>query len=81
MRIRGFPFHEDVENFLNAHDVNFIVEQNRDAQLCSLLTLETGVAKEKLRSVLAFGGFPLSAKNVIDGVLQQVGEPANAIHR
>jgi 2-oxoglutarate/2-oxoacid ferredoxin oxidoreductase subunit alpha len=81
MRIRGFPFQEDVEKFLNAHDLNFIVEQNRDAQLCSLLTLETGVAKDKLRSVLAFGGFPLSAKNVIDGVLEQVGEPTNAIHR
>ncbi len=71
MRIRGFPFHEDVEAFLNAHDVNFIVEQNRDAQLCSLLTLETGIAKSKLRSVLAFGGFPLSAKNVIDGIFEQ----------
>src|SRR5579863_9279358 len=71
MRIRGFPFHEDVEAFLNAHDVNFIVEQNRDAQLHSLLTLETGVSKSKLRSVLAFGGFPLSAKNVIDGIFEQ----------
>jgi 2-oxoglutarate ferredoxin oxidoreductase subunit alpha len=71
MRIRGFPFHEDVEAFLSAHDVNFIVEQNRDAQLLSLLTLETGVAKSKLRSVLAFGGFPLSAKNVIDGIFEQ----------
>ncbi len=81
MRIRGFPFGEEVEAFLNAHDVNYIVEQNRDAQLRSLLVLETGVAKEKLRSVLAFGGFPLSAKNVIDGILQQVGEPAHAIHR
>jgi 2-oxoglutarate ferredoxin oxidoreductase subunit alpha len=73
MRIRGFPFHEDVEAFLNEHDVNFIVEQNRDAQLRSLLTLETGVAKSKLRSVLAFGGFPLSAKNVIDGIFEQWG--------
>jgi 2-oxoglutarate ferredoxin oxidoreductase subunit alpha len=81
MRIRGFPFGEEVEAFLNDHDVNFIVEQNRDAQLRSLLTLETGVAKDKLRSVLAFGGFPLSAKNVIDGILEQVGEPTHAIHR
>jgi 2-oxoglutarate ferredoxin oxidoreductase subunit alpha len=85
MRIRGFPFHEDVEAFLNAHDVNFIVEQNRDAQLCSLLTLETGVAKSKLRSVLAFGGFPLSAKNVIDGIFEHdvtcLGELTNAIDR
>jgi 2-oxoglutarate ferredoxin oxidoreductase subunit alpha len=71
MRIRGFPFSEEVEAFLNEHDFNFIVEQNRDAQLRSLLTLETGVAKSKLRSVLAFGGFPLSAKNVIDGIFEQ----------
>jgi 2-oxoglutarate/2-oxoacid ferredoxin oxidoreductase subunit alpha len=81
MRIRGFPFPEEVEAFLNEHDVNFIVEQNRDAQLRSLLVLETGVAKDKLRSVLAFGGFPLSAKNVIDGILEQVGVLTNAIHR
>jgi 2-oxoglutarate ferredoxin oxidoreductase subunit alpha len=71
MRIRGFPFGEEVEAFLNDHEVNFIVEQNRDAQLKSLLVLETGIAKDKLRSVLAFGGFPLSAKNVIDGILEQ----------
>jgi 2-oxoglutarate/2-oxoacid ferredoxin oxidoreductase subunit alpha len=85
MRIRGFPFDADVEEFLNSHDVNFIVEQNRDAQLCSLLTLETGVAKSKLRSVLAFGGFPLSAKNVIDGIFEHedinLGELRDAIHR
>lgn len=71
MRIRGFPFPEEVEAFLNGHDINFVVEQNRDAQLRSLLMLETGVAKSKLRSVLAFGGFPLSAKNVIDGIFEQ----------
>ena len=70
MRIRGFPFPDEVEAFLNEHDINFIVEQNRDAQLRSLLVLETGVAKDKLHSVLAFGGFPLSAKNVIDGIMK-----------
>ena len=42
-------------------------------QARSLLVLETGVPKDKLRSVLAFGGFPLSAKNVIDGIVQQWG--------
>ncbi|HVO97385.1 MAG TPA: 2-oxoacid:acceptor oxidoreductase subunit alpha [Bryobacteraceae bacterium] len=73
MRIRGFPFSEEVEAFLNEHDVNFIVEQNRDAQLRSLLTLETGVSKNKLLSILVFGGFPLSAKHVIDGILKQWG--------
>ena len=71
MRIRGFPFEDSVEEFLNAHEVNFIVEQNRDAQLRSLLTLETSVSKDQLRSVLVYGGFPLSAKRVIDQILNQ----------
>ena len=72
MRIRGFPFDGAVEEFLNAHPFNFIVEQNRDAQLRSLLTLETGVSKDKLRSVLVYGGFPLSAKRVIDKISAQL---------
>ena len=72
MRLRAFPFPDSVEDFLNQHEFNFIVEQNRDAQVRSLLTLETGVAKDKLRSVLVYGGFPMSAKRVIDGILSQL---------
>ncbi|HEY1950725.1 MAG TPA: 2-oxoacid:acceptor oxidoreductase subunit alpha [Bryobacteraceae bacterium] len=72
MRICGFPFDTSVEAFLNQHAVNFVIEQNRDAQLRSLITLETGVAKDRLRSVLAYGGFPLSARNVVDGILGQL---------
>ena len=49
MRVRGFPFGDEVRQFLEAHDVNFVVEQNRDAQLRSLLTLETGVADREAR--------------------------------
>jgi 2-oxoglutarate ferredoxin oxidoreductase subunit alpha len=72
MRIRGFPFDDAVEAFLEGNDVNFIVEQNRDAQLRALLTLETGIAKEKLRSILVYGGFPLSAKHVIEEITRQL---------
>jgi len=72
MRIRGFPFHASVEAFLYEHDICFIVEQNRDAQLRSLLTLETCVPKNRLRSVLVYGGFPLSAKHVVEGILSQL---------
>ena len=75
MRIRGFPFDAPVEAFLEEHDFCFVVEQNRDAQLRSLLTLETGVPKEKLRSILVYGGFPLSAKHVVNGVLSALGIP------
>jgi 2-oxoglutarate/2-oxoacid ferredoxin oxidoreductase subunit alpha len=71
MRVRGFPFGEEVE-FLNAHQLNFIVEQNRDAQLRSLLTLETGVAKNRMRSILHYNGLPLAASYVVDGVMAAV---------
>jgi 2-oxoglutarate/2-oxoacid ferredoxin oxidoreductase subunit alpha len=72
MRVRGFPFGEEVEQFLNAHQLNFIVEQNRDAQLRALLTLETGVAKSRMRSILHYNGMPLAASYVIDGVMAEV---------
>ncbi len=72
MRIRGFPFTSDVREFLDAHDVCFVVEQNRDAQLRSLLAIETRVDQGKLRSVLDYGGFPLSAKQVVEGIERQL---------
>ena len=68
MRVRGFPFGDEVRKFLNGHDVNFVVEQNRDAQLRSLLMLETGTPVEKLESVRYYGGYPMSAHHVISGV-------------
>jgi 2-oxoglutarate ferredoxin oxidoreductase subunit alpha len=75
MRIRGFPFGAEVEAFLNAHEVNYIVEQNRDHQLKSLIALETSVPKEKLKSLLYYGGFPLSAGHVVEGLLSALGRP------
>jgi 2-oxoglutarate ferredoxin oxidoreductase subunit alpha len=74
MRIRAFPFNEDVEKFLADHRMLFIVEQNRDAQLRSLLTLETRVEKSRLRSLLHYSGLPVSSSFIVDGVLAEVGE-------
>jgi 2-oxoglutarate ferredoxin oxidoreductase subunit alpha len=76
MRVRGFPFGDDVRKFLDSHEVNFIVEQNRDAQLRSLLMLETGVHAEKLESVRYYGGFPMSAHHVITGVKGKIERAA-----
>lgn len=73
MRIRGFPFSEEVASFLEAHDLNIVIEQNRDAQLRSLLTLETPVDKDRLASVLVYGGLPMSAHHVVTGVREQLG--------
>ncbi|HZU11485.1 MAG TPA: 2-oxoacid:acceptor oxidoreductase subunit alpha [Chloroflexota bacterium] len=70
MRIRGFPFSADVQGFLERHEINYVVEQNRDGQLRSLLVLETCTPKDKLRSVLAYGGYPLSAFQVVEGIMK-----------
>ncbi len=80
MRIRAFPFHADVEEFLATHDYCYVVEQNRDGQLCSMLTLETPVSKDKIKPILIYSGFPLSAKHVIDAVTARL-EELNAIYR
>ena len=72
MRVRAFPFSEDVDRFLAAHRLVFVVEQNRDAQFRSLLTLETTVEKSKLRSLLHYSGLPISSTFIVDGVLDEV---------
>ena len=72
LRVRGFPFADDVERFINSHEVNFVVEQNRDAQLRSLLALELNVSKKRLKSVRYFGGLPLSSHHIVNGMLKQL---------
>ncbi len=79
MRIRGFPFHKSVEAFLYEHEFCFVVEQNRDAQLRSLLVLETCVPKDRVRSVLVYGGFPLSARHVMEQIATKL-ESYRAVH-
>ena len=79
MRIRGFPFTHAVERFLAGHTKVFVIEQNRDAQLRSLLTLETSVEKAKLRSILHYSGLPISSSDIVEGVLADVQEAGNAV--
>jgi 2-oxoglutarate ferredoxin oxidoreductase subunit alpha len=73
MRVKAFPFSSAVEDFLEAHDTNIVVEQNRDGQFLRLLSLETGIEKGKLASVRDYRGFPLTAEIVLDGVREQLG--------
>jgi len=76
MRVRSFPFGDDVARFIDAHEAVFVVEQNRDGQLRNLLTLETGAAMEKLVSVRYYSGFPLSAHHVLAGVKAKLEKAA-----
>ncbi|HET7234663.1 MAG TPA: 2-oxoacid:acceptor oxidoreductase subunit alpha [Longimicrobium sp.] len=76
MRVRGFPFDEAVAEFLRRHERTFVVEQNRDGQLRSLLMLETGIAGDRLLSIRDYGGVPLSARRVMQGVHAEMTEVA-----
>ena len=77
MRVRAFPFPEAVEEFIEAHDTVFVVEQNRDAQLKSLLINETSVSRRRLRSVLHYNGMPIPSDCIFDAVQSFVrGEAA-----
>ena len=68
MRIKAFPFGPEVHAFLESHDRIFVVEQNRDAQLRSLLALETEVPLTHMTPILSYGGMPLAAREVVDAV-------------
>ena len=72
MRIRGFPFCDEVRTFIDSHSRVFVVEQNRDAQLRSLLMNETGIAADRLVPVLYYGGEPLSSVDIIDIILEEI---------
>jgi 2-oxoglutarate ferredoxin oxidoreductase subunit alpha len=79
LRVRAFPFGQDVEDFLASHSQVFVVEQNRDAQLRSLLTLETAVEKAKLHSILHYSGLPMSSSVIVEGVLASTPEQRLAV--
>jgi 2-oxoglutarate ferredoxin oxidoreductase subunit alpha len=76
MRIRAFPFPASVRAFIESHPRCYVVEQNRDGQLRSLLAIETGVARDSMMSVLDYGGMPLTADRVVKGVGHPDGREA-----
>lgn len=77
LRVRGFPFAPAVGDFVRTHERCFVVEQNRDAQLRSLIALETGIARESMTALLDYGGLPLTAEFVVGEVARHLqGVPA-----
>ena len=72
MRIKAFPFDSPVKDFIDSHDVTFVVEQNRDAQLRALLAIELGVPRDDMTPVLNYGGMPLTSKIVVDAVAKHL---------
>ncbi len=69
LRLKAFPFCDEIIRFIDMHDYVFVVEQNRDAQLRALLMAELKVSPEKLGSILDYEGMPLAARVVKNEVL------------
>ncbi len=68
MRVKAFPFGKEVEEFIAAHKRVYVVDQNRDAQLRSLLMIELGVSAEKLVAILNYDGMPITADAIVGGI-------------
>jgi len=73
-RVRAFPFHTELAEFVDRHDRVYIIDQNRDGQLFMLIKLEFPPHRiAKMRSVRYYGGLPLDARTLTDEIIMQEG--------
>jgi 2-oxoglutarate ferredoxin oxidoreductase subunit alpha len=72
MRLRAFPFPPVVREFIDSHDAIFVVEQNRDAQMRSLLVNELEIAPADLTAVLHYDGTPITARFIRSAITKHV---------
>ena len=68
LRLRAFPFPESVREFIDAHESVFVVEQNRDGQMRSLLVNEFGIDPARLVAVLHYDGTPITARFIAGAI-------------
>ena len=74
MRIRAYPFAHEVHDFVAAHERVYVVEQDRDAQLASLLKLDLPADQVvKLRSILHYNGLPIDARTITEEFVTKEG--------
>ena len=74
MRIRAFPFHDSVTEFFDAHELVYVIEQNRDAQLKSLLKIECNIHEEKMRSILSYDGVLITAQHIEKSIIDSMND-------
>jgi len=80
MRIRAFPFHKSLDEFIHEHDIVFVIEQNRDGQMRQLIMNECHVSPDKLTSVLNYSGIPITARTIASQIRQALNlESANVV--
>jgi 2-oxoglutarate ferredoxin oxidoreductase subunit alpha len=78
LRIRAFPFSAEVLDFLHEHQTIYVVEQNRDAQMKSLLMLEANDIADRLVPILHYNGMPIPSECVVTGITQHQAREAAA---
>ncbi|MBA4011824.1 MAG: 2-oxoacid:acceptor oxidoreductase subunit alpha [Phenylobacterium sp.] len=74
LRVRGFPFADEIFEFIAAHDRVFVIEQNRDAQLRTLLINEGEIDPSRLTAVLHYDGTPITARFITETVTRLMSE-------
>ncbi len=72
LRLKAFPFHESVKEFINNHDLVYVIEQNRDAQLKSLLKIECNANEEQMHSILSYNGVLITAQYIEREILDSM---------
>jgi 2-oxoglutarate ferredoxin oxidoreductase subunit alpha len=70
LRVRAFPFHDAIADFVTTHNKVFVVEQNRDAQLKTLLVNDAGINPANLISVLHYDGTPITARFIVKEIME-----------
>ncbi len=78
LRIKAFPFHQSVKEFVNDHELVYIIEQNRDAQLKSLLKIECNANEEQMHSILSYNGLLITAQHIERDILDSMTALENA---
>jgi len=74
MRVRAYPFSHEIHDFVASHERVYVVEQNRDAQLQSLLKLDLPAEQvTKLRSILHYNGLPIDARTITEEFVAKEG--------
>lgn len=68
MRIRSFPFNEQVRHFIDKHETVYVIEQNRDAQMRSLLSIELNIDPLRFVSILNYDGLPITADFIVNSI-------------
>ena len=75
LRVRAFPLSPEIGDFVHAHDQVFVVEQNRDAQMRTLLTTDLALDPARLTSILHFGGMPITARFIVKEISSRLPKP------